>query len=443
MQKLSIAIITLISICSCQGGEIPFEPRTVQTDAYISSDSGPIPQKEECNGFDDNLDGVVDEHCGCTDGQTQACFPGQKITITGICKMGIQTCSGTVEFGNWEECKGAILPETEICGDGIDQDCDGADLPCPPRCGDNECNGNEDCKTCPEDCGKCPPVCGDGECNGDENCQTCAQDCGKCPTNCETFAFGSTSRPTDIVWIVDQSGSMSTEIDMVKRKLNDFANYISQQAIDYHVIVMAHEGVMKYDVCIPPPLGGSGCSDGPHYTNINQQVLSTNSLVLIKHHINGIESIMRPNSMRHFVVVTDDNSSISATDFNNFISNRPGYQDYVFHGIIGLQSGGCVAREGTVYKELAALTGGKTFDICSADWTPLFNELGQKVADLAKKDYIVKGNPIAGTLVVKINGITKKAGVDYDYNASTKVLSLKGTMPNNGDTIEVCYEYVK
>ncbi len=26
----------------------------------------------------------------------------------------------------------------------------------PPECGDKECNGDETCKTCPEDCGECP-----------------------------------------------------------------------------------------------------------------------------------------------------------------------------------------------------------------------------------------------------------------------------------------------
>jgi len=55
----------------------------------------------------------------------------------------------------------------------------------PPYCGDEVCNGDEDCSTCPQDCGSCggpgpSPRCGDGICNGDEDNNTCCEDCGSC-----------------------------------------------------------------------------------------------------------------------------------------------------------------------------------------------------------------------------------------------------------------------
>ncbi len=73
-----------------------------------------------------------------------------------------------------------------------------------PFCGDECCNGDEDCRTCPQDClpgcgdgccmaGEnacmCPqdcsePSCGDGCCNGDEDCSTCPQDCLSCGDGC-------------------------------------------------------------------------------------------------------------------------------------------------------------------------------------------------------------------------------------------------------------------
>lgn len=51
----------------------------------------------------------------------------------------------------------------------------------PPECGDGYCNGDEDCHSCPQDCGNCLPECGDGTCNGNETCATCPHDCGVCP----------------------------------------------------------------------------------------------------------------------------------------------------------------------------------------------------------------------------------------------------------------------
>jgi hypothetical protein len=76
---------------------------------------------EECNGIDDNCDGVVDEGCNCQNGATQACYPGAAATRdVGACADGEQTCSA----GAWGPCEGAVEPTSEQC-DALDNDCDG------------------------------------------------------------------------------------------------------------------------------------------------------------------------------------------------------------------------------------------------------------------------------------------------------------------------------
>jgi hypothetical protein len=50
----------------------------------------------------------------------------------------------------------------------------------PGSCGDGTCAAEEDCASCPGDCGVCPSVCGDGVCAGDEDCAGCPGDCGAC-----------------------------------------------------------------------------------------------------------------------------------------------------------------------------------------------------------------------------------------------------------------------
>lgn len=49
-----------------------------------------------------------------------------------------------------------------------------------PGCGDGMCDANEDCLSCPNDCGACGPSCGDSQCDGSETCQSCPGDCGAC-----------------------------------------------------------------------------------------------------------------------------------------------------------------------------------------------------------------------------------------------------------------------
>ncbi len=71
---------------------------------------------EICNGIDDNLNGAVDEGCPCIYASTIDCGLDE-----GLCQFGYQICVGKV----WSDCKEAIWPVKEICGDRLDNDCDG------------------------------------------------------------------------------------------------------------------------------------------------------------------------------------------------------------------------------------------------------------------------------------------------------------------------------
>ncbi len=54
-------------------------------------------------------------------------------------------------------------------------------LPPPgPVCPNGQCEGGENCATCPQDCGGC---CGNGACDNGENCSSCPKDCGGCCGN--------------------------------------------------------------------------------------------------------------------------------------------------------------------------------------------------------------------------------------------------------------------
>ncbi len=62
----------------------------------------------------------------CTPGETVECFQGpSNAKGVGPCKAGTSLCA---DSGYWGPCEGQVLPEMEICLDGIDQDCTGADL---------------------------------------------------------------------------------------------------------------------------------------------------------------------------------------------------------------------------------------------------------------------------------------------------------------------------
>jgi hypothetical protein len=133
---------------------------------------GMIVEQEKCNNFDENCNQLIDEDLYA------ACYTGPEGTLlVGICEPGIMTCdAGT--WGNYNDdedfiayyCKGEIVPQEEICN-GIDDNCDGI------------------------------------------------------------TDWGEEMKPTDVLFIVDWSGSMGDEMDAVMIALNQFAQNFSDEEV--------------------------------------------------------------------------------------------------------------------------------------------------------------------------------------------------------------------
>ena len=64
-------------------------------------------------------------------------------------------------------------------------------------------------------------------------------------------------KEVDIIFVVDNSGSMTDEIDAIRRNINDnFAAIIEASGVDYRVILLSQYGREGTNVCIEPPLAG-------------------------------------------------------------------------------------------------------------------------------------------------------------------------------------------
>tara|TARA_Y100000114_G_C11763436_1_gene331346 strand:- start:3481 stop:5787 length:2307 start_codon:yes stop_codon:yes gene_type:complete len=135
-------------------------------------------EQEECNNFDEDCDQLVDENL------TQACYTGEPETLlVGVCTPGEVYCDRGI-WGNDRNnqfepgfCLGEITPQDEICN-GADDDCDGV------------------------------------------------------------VDYGEEIRETDILFIVDWSGSMDQEIEAVKIALNRFAtHFAAEDALQWGLVI--------------------------------------------------------------------------------------------------------------------------------------------------------------------------------------------------------------
>ncbi len=203
-------------------------------------------------------------------------------------------------------------------------------------------------------------------------------------------------QPADIIFVIDNSGSMQIEAGSVKANMNAFSSKIINSGIDVHVVLIsAISG--STGMCIAPPLGGGGCpakdNNLPKFLHINDEVGSNNPLQkLLDHHADWKDQ-MRPDASKHLIVVSDDNSDLGANAFDTaFKALDPSYADYKFHAIVGAKDSGdalwCIsdpvccaftAAAGDVYLELINKTDGVFGDLCKQDFTPVFTTLSTEV----------------------------------------------------------------
>lgn len=135
--------------------------------------------------------------CGCSAvGGSRGCWPSSAppgARGVGACMDGTQTCTAAGEFPGWGMCTGTVLPSTENCTDGIDNDCNGQ-----TDCHDVACAADPACKTCAN--GDVRP-CYTGP-SGTENVGTCKDGMQVCqnnawPTDCPGQVLPTAEQCTD------------------------------------------------------------------------------------------------------------------------------------------------------------------------------------------------------------------------------------------------------
>ncbi len=219
--------------------------------------------------------------------------------------------------------------------------------------------------------------------------------------NCEQLSAVAERQfaPVDIIWAIDTSGSMGEEAAILQSQLNAFVASLESVSLDYRVVLIGDTGPNGegIDVCVPPPLSGGGCpeADAPRYRRVRQWVDSWNSLEVIDATWDSFSDFLRPDAIKHIIVVSDDESSQNAAWFRSRMESRlPG--GVKFHSIVSLTEtescflficdtigcsgpNGDAEARGSTYITLANDTGGVAASICDAEWSPIFAQIADGV----------------------------------------------------------------
>jgi hypothetical protein len=255
--------------------------------------------------------------------------------------------------------------------------------------------------------------------------------------------------PVDIIIAIDSSGSMEGEIEAVEQNIsNNFADIIGQSGIDFRVILVADypPAERNFAICIGAPLSTDDCLDPlptapgtrfPTFFHYDTFVGSHDAFEVLLDTFDspdqhgqmpsGWGAVLRNNSVKTFLLISDDDPNLQADDFDaQLLALSPEHfggsedRNYVWHSIIGMGENApatapwlptdpvvdaqCAPGSESAaqeYQNLSILTGGLRFPLCdNASFDVVFRAIAAGVIDQVSLPCALSiPEPPAGTVV--------------------------------------------
>ncbi|MBX2803475.1 MAG: hypothetical protein KTR31_37690 [Myxococcales bacterium] len=270
----------------------------------------------------------------------------------------------------------------------------------------------------------------------------------------------------DVLFVVDNSGSMRAEQEALTENFPSFINYFIGSGLNYHL------GVVSTDMQDPSHSGKLRIAGG--YKWIDDQTQNPEGVftAMASLGINGsgterpigatyaaIEELKdgynqgyyRDEASIHTIVVTDEGDStqpsyISLPEFITWYDGlKPEEEMRTFSGIVQPQSG-------AVYRDVNDDIGGILFDIGQDNWSEVLDRLGVQASGL-KREYFLSQQPVLGTIEVSVEETLPDGGTlqisfdeyvdgegDWTYDPSRNSITFVQFVPNALSRVQLTYD---
>jgi len=262
---------------------------------------------------------------------------------------------------------------------------------------------------------------------------------------------------TDILWVIDNSCSMSEEQTTLADDFISFYDIVETAGVDYHIAAVTtdHEnflGTTKVidsttsngdqvfaDNCMVGTMG-SGTEHGLQY--------GWEALQLAVNNTSPNQNFYRASAGLRVIFVSDEHDQSGS--WSAYVSDYQGLKTNPNHVILSAICGtdgvdavwcngpGGDAMAGTGYVEAADATGGVLASICDTDWSQALTTLGWQSLSLADTLALTQ-EPIPSTISVVKNGAQVTVGWSYDAVINAVVFEEQ-YVPVDGDVIDITYQ---
>ena len=255
-------------------------------------------------------------------------------------------------------------------------------------------------------------------------------------------------KPTDVVFLIDTSGSMNDEIERLEETMPKFIEDLNAAFPNdsFQILVLAESSKIEINPNIP----------AQRFHKIDQEVKSHDSLEVFQEFSeecsngnpnNRYANCILGDSQKEIVVVTDDESKdVSVSEFLNFVNNNPYLIGKTalngFVGTVKEDKDWCTIKNvGQAYIDLAAEanTAGLVQHLCDDDYGKLLDNLKESIIEKNLQsefelDYCID---LDEPINISINKDTPLSSDKYSIIENKKVRIVDGLEPS--DSINISY----
>jgi hypothetical protein len=252
----------------------------------------------------------------------------------------------------------------------------------------------------------------------------------------------------DILWVVDDSGSMSRFQSNLSSNIGSFVTAFVAAGADYRMAVITTSDsqighIIDTNTALPSGAIALEVLVGVHGHGM-EKGLEMSYLALSNSGSAGPGGSFFRTDASLIVIYVSDEPDFSPgvwSDYVTFFDQLKPSGNFVPLAVIGDHPGGCSlgstsAQYGAGYWDLVNYYGGSWYSICAQDWGAQLQAIGSQIAGM--RSYMLDhSDPIVETITVLVNG---QLVSEWTYNQTTnEVIFNDGFIPDEGQTIEISY----
>jgi len=271
----------------------------------------------------------------------------------------------------------------------------------------------------------------------------------------------ATAPRADVLFVIDDSGSMKDDQAAVATELPRFVETLEAWGVDYHLGVVTTDtesetggllrptGATRFVTpSTPDPAGtlGEAIRVGTEGAGRERGLLATWLALEERRNRDENAGFLRPDSVVSTIVISDeDDETDEAITVDGFVGWYRGLReapgDRAFNAVVALESVG-TARRGRRYLYVADQVGGEVMDIAGGRWAEVLDALGLRTAGL-QREFVLSRWPIVASLEVELERVVDGAvtvvevrGFRYERARNAVALDVR---PEPGDTVVIRY----